>query len=368
MSKVTSSCILIVDDNVENQRVIAGHLIEHGHAPLFAGNGFHALDILDEEKPDLVLLDIMMPGIDGWETCRRIREDHSALELPVVMLSAKNSLNDIMRSFDVGANDYVTKPIIGRELIARVQNQLLVKHGVRERDALNDSLRELTENQQTFFSVLAHDLRNRLASSISLIDVVTHQVKLEPNYHELCQIAGQELARTHLFLDNLLTWGMREMRQADYQPITFRFDELSSKLHLFAEMHLARHQLELINEIPAKLDVYGDFDLVFAILRNFLDNAQKFSEPGSRIWLQSRDEPDFLCITVKDEGPGMSEEQVAQLRQNGPVIPQDTIERAGSGFGLQLSRSFAARHGGRIEIASQLGEGSAFTLCLPRKS
>ena len=131
-------------------------------------------------------------------------------------------------------------------------------------------------------------------------------------------------------------------------------------------MQLEQRDLKLINEVPEDLAIWGDFDLVQTIVRNFLDNAQKFSRPGGRIWIEGDVADGQLRVSVRDEGDGMTHEQLEKVRNAQSVMPQDTQERASSGFGLRLSKQFAERMGGEIQVESIQGKGSTFVLCLPQ--
>ncbi|HPM01402.1 MAG TPA: hybrid sensor histidine kinase/response regulator, partial [Candidatus Cloacimonadota bacterium] len=369
MSHQEKALILLVDDIPANLQVL-GHLLrdEEKYSLAIATNGSNAISLAKKHKPDLILLDIMMPDINGYDVCRQLKSDNDTKEIPVIFLTAKTQSDDIVKGFEVGAVDYLTKPFNKYELFARVKTHLKLKKSIEE---LNQSTKELEKNNKQkdkFFSILAHDLRNPINSQLGLshlmidqFDSFTHDELKENLQH----IFSSAKSMSNL-LDNMLTWARTQMGKIQYMPvledISLLIKETIKSLLPIAENKNISLQME--NEVVSNIEL--DIHMISTVLRNLITNAIKFTHPGGKVLINYQIDHKELKVEVKDNGIGISEDNMkklfnleSQLKTNG------TADEKGTGLGLLLCKEFIDLHKGSIGATSELDKGSCFYFTLP---
>lgn len=355
--------ILVVDDESKNLQVVGNLLRQKQWDISFAKSGRQALESVHEDPPDLILLDVMMPRMDGYEVCRRLKANKATAPIPVIFLTARSEKEDLVEGFNNGGVDFVTKPFQHEELLARVETHLELYRTRRELEVLN-------ANQNRFFSIIAHDLRSPF-SGLRLFTQTLERAgdSLTPDQiRELGRDLGHESERLAELLENLLKWAGSQMNRIEFAPIELSLHEaVISAFHL-ADSQARAKKITLVNDVPSDLVIQADTQMLNTILRNLLSNAIKFTPEGGRVTVKARalDDREGVRLEVSDTGVGIPPEVIGKLFQLGERVSSlGTREERGSGFGLILCEQFVRRHGGLIRAESKPDEGSTFIIELP---
>lgn len=375
--------ILVVDDNPTNLGVIVDFLEEHGFEILVALDGEDGLETAQEAQPDLILLDVMMPGIDGFETCRRLKAEADTHEIPVIFMTALTSTEDKVRGFEVGAVDYVTKPIQHEEVLARVTTHLRAQDLTRQLQAANAELAKQNVSKDRFFSILAHDLRGPFLPLLGLTEMLANVAGEMPvaQLQEVAQGIHRSASRIYNLLENLLTWSRLQSGKVDVEQNSVSLDAaVSTTFELLAETAAAK-QIELQNDIPKTSVVYADEKMVSTVIRNLVSNALKFTEPGGNVTVSAHEESlelpngsskeasasKFVEVHVTDTGVGISEDALDKLfNVDTSHTTLGTAEERGTGLGLSICKDMVEMNGGQIWIESTVGQGTTVKFTLLR--
>ena len=315
-----------------------------------AVSGKDALEALEENVPDLILLDIMMPEMDGYEVCSIIKHDERWKDIPVIFLTAKNETEDIVRAYEAGAVDYLSKPFNPPELLARVKAHLEIKES-------RDIIERHNAEQKEMLHILCHDLANPFASVLSVLDIVE-----EDNFSEYSDLLKRS-AENGLGIIDLI----RQMRKLDEKPLTLETISLADALSESVDMLSSKFQNKGI-QVDRKID--KDFviraerrSLINSVINNILTNAIKFSHPNGRIDMAAAESEGNIILTVRDFGIGIPEDVLETVFDvNKSVSRTGTSGEEGTGFGMPLVRKFMNAYGGEIEIESEEGTGTTIKL------
>ncbi|MDM8535393.1 hybrid sensor histidine kinase/response regulator [Desulfobacterales bacterium HSG17] len=344
--KDIESHILIVDDNPQNLQILGQFLKQNNYNVAAAVDGKPALEMIASRKPDLVLLDIMMPIMDGIETCRQIKANPETNDIPVIFLTAKVETDDIVKGFEIGAADYVTKPFNTYELLARIKTHLELK---KSRDIITKQSRE----QKELLHILCHDLANPFNSIISLASVFNSfntPEKMEEMMHYLKQSADNGVQIIDL---------VRKMRALDEKSLEITGCDLKTALSESMYMLKSRFSEKnisceiFINENEDYIIYAEKTSLINSIINNLLTNAIKFSYPDSKIFIRVQKENDKVILSIKDFGIGMPKKilnDIFDIRKS--TSRTGTNGETGTGFGMPLVKKFIQAYGGEIDIIS----------------
>jgi two-component system sensor histidine kinase/response regulator len=362
--------ILIVDDVVSNVLLLKILLTNEKFQVCTANCGNMCIEQAKKEKPDLILLDVMMPDINGFDTAVILKKDPETQDIPIIFLTALNNPSDLVHGFQVGANDFLTKPFNKEELVMRVMHQIQLVAAKRIIVRQNDELRRTINNRDKMYSVIAHDLRSPMASIRMVLNLAVNVVSPDtvgPEIFELLDKANRESEETHDLLDNLLKWTKSQTGRLNVVYQDFDLDEVVPGVvdifTMIAEMKKITLQYSPSEE---KITVHADNDMVKTVIRNFLSNAIKFTPEGKGIEVFFKREGDFARISVRDHGVGIAADRVETIFHKGETT-YGTGGEEGSGLGLQLCQDFARKNGGDAYVESVEGEGSTFSFTIPIK-
>lgn len=376
----TPATVLVVDDNLQNREVAEGHLVGAGYRVIQAEGGADALAILTAGRPDLVLLDVLMPGMDGYETCRRIRALPQGGDTPVLFLTALGDLETHRAAMESGADDFLTKPLNRTELLIRVRSLLRIKQLSdelrRNYDVIRtqrDALLEAQRQKEELTALIVHDLKNPLSSILSNTQFVLGRGVPAGDVREsLDDVLRASQAMVRLVM-NLLDVGRSE--DGALVPHVSEFDVPALLAEVCSEMERRiqdKDQRLSLTLNPGVANLRGDRDLVRRTLENLIDNAYKYGPRAATIWLEMMPstmddgaEP-AVEIRVRDEGDGIPEayRQVV-FEKYGRAATGAREARTSHGLGLVFCRRAVGVHGGTIWIEGQEGRGACFCVRLP---
>lgn len=366
LKELKKDVILVVDDQPNNLKVISS-VLGDSYSLSFANNGPNALKILENLQPDLILLDVMMPGMDGYEVCQRIKSTEKTKELPVIFLTAKNDIEDILKAFRAGAVDYITKPFNIMELKVRVGNHLSLKHTREQLKNANDKLLQVIHEKDKFFTIIAHDLRNPFIGISSLSQIMVEQLG-SLQLDEMEEYAREiHHASTNAFnlLKNLLSWAKSQTGRMDFVPQHLDVQELITETISFIQEAAILKSIEIESQIAEGLSVFADKEMVATVMRNLVSNAVKFTRAGGKVLIRCERLDQHIRISVVDNGIGMTSKMVEEIfRIDVSNGRKGTNGEPSSGIGLLLCKEFTERNGGTITVESQPDQGSTFNITL----
>lgn len=360
--------ILIVDDVTSNVLLLKILLTNEKFQICTASNGHQCVEVARSEHPDLILLDVMMPELNGFDTAVILKKDPLTAEIPIIFLTALNSPSDLVHGFQVGAHDFLTKPFNKEELIMRVMHQISLVAAKRYIIEQNEKLKRIISNRDKMYSVIAHDLRSPMASIRMVLNLCVNVVTPDMVGEEIFGLldkANRESEETHDLLDNLLKWTKSQTGRLEVAYQNLELDDIVPGVvdifTMIAEMKKIKLQY-----IPSEehLKVRADNDMMKTVVRNFISNAIKFTPEGKGIEVYYKKSGEFAKISVRDHGVGIAPERIDTLFHKGETT-YGTGGEEGSGLGLQLCADFARKNGGDVMVESTLGEGSTFSFLVP---
>jgi len=379
--------ILIVDDNMNNIQLLASMLTSNGFNVEFATNGFDAIQWIKEETFDLVLLDIMMPEMDGYDVCETIRKDKKHKDLPVIFLTAKTDKESIVKGFTKGGNDYVTKPFDMRELLARVNTQIELKNSreklaqintwleeqVADRTAelnkaldevndLNKKLLQLDEVKSEFLKMISHEIRTPLNGIIGFTDIIKNTNEAE-SLMEYIDLLEQSALRLEKFsLNALLLTSLKlgnyyvDLTGIHMKPV------LESCISKFQEQS-EQKPVTIKTECPDTLKAALDSELFPNVIDIIIDNAIRYSPSGGIIKVKSEVVDDKVEICINDQGPGFNSKTMKNLFEFFGAGEHHFDQNLG--LGLALANQIILAHNGKIKISNLQSGGASVKVILP---
>lgn len=420
--------VLVVDDQPQNIKLI-GTLLRNDFHLLIADSGEKAIITALERKPDLILLDIMMPEMSGFETCISLKKHDSTKDIPIIFLTAKTETEDIVHAFEIGGVDYITKPFRSQEVIARIKTHLDLKNSkdvikkqnselaeknialekfqteLEKRNAdlqtaythleiqskdlnkmysqiiesehflqkSNDELCKMNEEKNKFFSIISHDLRSPFAGILTMTELLTQHLDsfTKDELVDLFDSMNQQAQTTYKLIEDMLDWSRSQMGriQVHLEHIDLSevvFDLLNTLVNI-----AGMKNIQLNTHIAMNTFVNCDRNMIATVIRNIITNAVKFTNSGGEVNIKSEfltveNSLRFCRIAISDTGVGMTEEQLDNIFElGGGQSTFGTNNEKGSGLGLVISRDFVAKHHGRIWAESQVGAGSTFYVEIP---
>ena len=385
--------ILIVDDMLINLRILTRILIDRGDTILSATTGQDALKVISQDKVDLILLDIILPDINGFDLCCQLKANPATENIPIIFISSRTATADIVRGFDVGGSDYITKPFQVPEVLSRVTAQLRQRKTETElrqsQEALQDlvmeledrvaersqeltvanaQLRELDAMKAEFVSRIGHELRTPL-TNIKVYASLLDRGKPE-RWESYLTTFNREIQVLQTLIEALLDIAYLDVSKIATQLVALDINMMTHDLDVAFQDRFAARSLTLVHDpLPNLPLVWTDPPLLNRVMDILLTNALNYSTPGGTITVYSgvADQGDerWVTVTVEDTGPGISDPDLTQIFDRfyrGAAAQDYTVP--GVGLGLAVAKGIVEGLGGRITVRSQLGEGSAFTVWL----
>ncbi len=365
--------ILIVDDTPDNLRLLSEMLLKQGYTVRSAISGTAAFMAMNTRCPDLILLDINMPYLNGYDVCRQIKANKSTHDIPVLFLSAFNETIDKVKAFQVGGLDYITKPFQVEEVLARVHTHLTLSRTQQElQQARAEALRALEQEKELnrlkseFISLVTHDFHTPLVSIQGFISLLRQNFLTLPLEAQNRYFNKIDASIDHLMylLEQVLLIGKSESGKLNCYPVFFNLKEFCQEL--MESFQLQRDRQSIVFSYTGEdTEVELDPALLRQILINLLTNAIKYSPRDRPVHLKVEVKAGAIVLQVQDQGIGIPEEEQSHLFELFYRCSNVQSTR-GSGLGLAVVKTCVNAHNGKIEITSHLGQGTMVTITIPQ--
>jgi len=383
MKKGSKQTIMIVDDTPENINFLFNHLEKNNYKILIAKKGRDAIYRARQKKPDLILLDILMPEMNGFDTCKKLKMIPELSEIPVIFMSGITDKNFILKSFEVGGLDYIAKPINSEELLARIKTHLTIRNQNKIITNLNNNLLHINEQlrysnielekvnatKDRFFSILAHDMKASFSGLLSLTQFLDETLD-DLTYEKIKEITSklyESTTSTYKLLENMLEWARIQKDMIEYKPESFDINQMMQLVIQICSQAANDKNIIIINNLPDGVFVNADFNMIITICRNLLSNAIKFTNIGGKITISSKILNEYIEISISDSGIGISKDIVKKLFQiDKKVQKTGTCGEKGTGLGLILCKELVEKNYGKIYVSSESGTGSTFSFILKK--
>ncbi len=360
--------LLVVDDIAANRELLLEILAVEGHRTLAAASGPEALQLIAEHDPELLLLDVNMPGMDGLEVCRRLRADPATQSLPIILVTALADREQRLAGIEAGANDYLTKPIDRTELLLRVRNALGLRALHRELATQYAELQKLEQMRDSLVHMLVHDLRSPLTGITGYLELAQmrvgelHEPELERDLSE----ARQSVVELTDMVSDVLDVSRFE---ADAMPLRLTtFDLRTVAAEAIAMIGSPRHVSITYEPSSHPIELLADSTVLRRVIANLVGNAVKFSPRGGvvRVVVNGNGNGSGSEVRVTDQGHGILAEYHTKIFEKfGQVSGNGEPAVRSSGLGLAYCKLAVEAHQGRIGVQSQPGSGSTFWFVLP---
>ncbi|GAB5493979.1 MAG: hybrid sensor histidine kinase/response regulator [Phototrophicaceae bacterium] len=375
----SNASILIVDDEPNNLKVLHNLLTQNDYDVRAARDGKTAIEAARATHPDLILLDIKMPNMDGYEACQILKQDEDLADIPVIFISALNNVSDIVKAFQVGGVDYVTKPFQFEEVLARVQNHLTIVYQQRQLRSQHDQIEamrqrdhqrfnKISDVREQFIQAATHDLKNPLAIVMGCADLMSRidEVRGNPHLNECVdsiQHASKEMMNLVTSMLDLVK--MQSTLTLNLQPVDLR--DFIGDLVAGARIKAVERNIELKfttqeSPVPVRVDAH----LIQRAMDNLISNAIKYSPDNTVIEVMAMQEGNKVVVHISDEGFGIDSEHLKHIFDPFFRAKKYDGEREieGTGLGLSIVKELIDQHNGQINVASELGAGTTFSIYL----
>ena len=356
------STLLIVDDVPANLGVLFSYLRDTGFDVCVAENGENALEQIPFAKPDLILLDVMMPGMDGFEVCRHLKANEATRDIPVIFMTALVDTIDKVKGFEVGAVDYITKPVQREEVLARITAHLTLRKQQKMLEKQKQELQQQNNELEAFGHTVAHDLKNPISAVTSLSNILIDDLASSIDSMSIECLRTIELSSRKMtnIVDSLLL--LASARNQKVEMVKLNMAKIVTGTQQRLAQIIKKYQGEII--VPPKWPTaQGYAPWIEEIWVNYLSNGLKYGGNPPRLELGAAPENGYIRFWIRDNGQGLSEEEQSHLFVPFTRISQARVE--GHGLGLSIVQRIAEKCGGQVGVKSQIGQGSTFYFTLP---
>lgn len=354
--------IIIVDDVPANLKVLSEILKREGYKVRPIPTGKMALQAAAKDKPDLFLLDIMMPGMDGYEVCRLLKEDKDLMDVPVIFISALSETEDIVKAFTMGGVDYITKPFQQEEVKARVSTHLKIRK-------LSKELQELNASKDKFFSIIAHDLKSPFSGFLGFTQMMSVELKsmTMEQIQKYLVMMGESASNLYRLLENLLQWARLQRGLIEINLEKIRLFQMIEEILILITMQITNKNIYITVDVSEDIEVFADINIIQTVIRNILSNAVKFTQRNGKIVILAKQmENDFVELSISDSGIGMNQNLLNNLfRIDVNTGRKGTENEPSTGLGLILCKDLIEKQGGKLWVESKEGFGSTFYFTIP---
>jgi signal transduction histidine kinase len=361
--------ILIIDDIASNIQVVANLLKKNNYNISYAQSGKAGIERALQINFDLILLDIMMPEMDGYEVCLKLKSNIRTKDIPIIFLTAKTTEDSLKRGFECGAVDFISKPFKANELLARVSTHIQLKIVREILSETNLNLQKANQDKDKLLSIIAHDLSNPFSVLITFSKLLIDSYddfKREDVLNYL-KTFYQTSKQGYNLLDNLLKWSKSQTGKIEVEPIVLDMKDLVEENITLLYSQAKSKSIELVNKVPDNLLAFADLNMILTVIRNLISNAIKFTNINGVVEISGSDHHNIIEIKIKDNGIGISPEDLEKIfRIDVKHSTAGTANERGTGLGLMLCKEFVERNMGKLLAKSEVDHGSEFIFLLPK--
>lgn len=361
--------ILVVDDDRLNIRIFTNILKAEGFVLADANSGERALEVYETFRPDLVLLDVLMPGINGFETCRQLHQRYGDESAPVIFITAKSDSDDVVEGLTAGGVDYLPKPVRPKEAIARIRTHLQNRLLIAQQKHLVDQLSKANAAKNKFLGMAAHDLRNPLASIRGLTEFLIDGTvgPISPDQLDLIKTIHEASQNMLELVNELLDVATIEAGELSLHFEPHDLAELISKAVYLNNIEANKKGTRILFAPPTSAPaLHLDAPKMKQVVNNLLSNGIKYSPPGSTITVELVERDRHWSFAVRDQGPGIPENERHKLFQDfSRLSVRPTGGEKSTGLGLAICRKIVEAHHGTIGAENRPEGGSEFRVTLP---
>jgi len=353
--------VIVIDDNTVSLVLIAKILTTAGYKAVVTDDAVNALEKIRSEKPSLIILDIEMPEITGFELCRKIKTQDDLKDIPVIFLTANQETDTMVEGFQSGGVDFITKPFRKEELYVRVRNHIELAESRK-------TIVEMNNSRDKLYSIIAHDIRSPLAGILQTIDAID-QGFFDPSselFSEIIRDLKNRTNETNTLLNSLLQWTrMQDKNVALNLKMTNIYELMKSCISLL-ELNAKEKNIGIELKLKKNFEAFCDEVSTHTVFRNLINNAIKFTPENGKVIINGKSGLRYMEVSIEDTGVGMSAEVINKiLVENEHYTSFGTHNEKGTGLGLMIVKNFIQRNKGLLKIESEVGAGSKFTVCLP---
>ncbi len=360
--------ILLVDDNIDNIQLALTLLKRQNFEIKHFTGGQDAIEHTKDIMPDLILLDIMMPEVDGFEVCQALKEDPLTKDIPIIFLSARNEVETIVKGFNLGGADYITKPFRQQELFARINTQLEIQMQQKTILEQNAALSKLNQEKDILMQITAHDLRNPISGIAGLLDFMLDnygKISLE-DIKEIIDTAKFGLNSAMNIIGDLLDIYAIENNKLSIHKEVFELNSIIKKIVLQHKAKASGRNIKLISELEdAYLYLDSDKSKTSRIIENLLSNSIKYTRDSSNITIKTFADDNKVYFQILDSGPGFSEEDFENMfNKYSTLSARPSSKDTSIGLGLYIVKTLVEAMEGSINIRNNPNGGAIFELIL----
>jgi two-component system sensor histidine kinase/response regulator len=361
MTDNNEKIILIIDDNPMNLLLTSKILEGFGYQTRTSESGQEGIEQIEREIPSLILLDISMPDMDGYEVCEEIKKNEKWAEIPIIFLTANTLTEDLVKGFQKGGVDYITKPFKSEELHVRVKTHLDLF------DSKNEVLK-MNKQRDKLYSIIAHDIRSPLSGILQTVDAI-EQGYFDPtseDFKEIIHHLKERTKETSTLLTSLLQWSRVKSDKFEMHPTESNVYVIVSSCIQLLNANAENKNISIHFDSDENAIAWCDEVSIHTVIRNLISNAIKFTNSNGSIWVRTKRTDCKLQIEIIDSGVGMAEETIKKIfEQNEHFTSTGTNNEQGTGLGLMIVKEFVEKNNGIIKVESVIGKGSTFVIELP---
>jgi two-component system sensor histidine kinase/response regulator len=352
--------ILIVDDEPSARDTLEALLFRQGYDLAFAASGPEALACLNEIEPDVILLDVMMPGMDGFRVCQRLKTDKRWRHIPIILVTALDSKEDLTLGLDAGADDFLSKPVNGLELRARVRSMLRIKKQ-------HDELEAILHLREDLANMIVHDMRSPLAAILGFSELLKRKTTALDDLEDI-EVIWTQARRLESFLNDMLLLAKMEKGKLILDRSTVDIGQLVLEVEKSHDFIARSKRFNLVTDLPEESrPILLDANLFQRVLDNLISNALEFSPAESTVTLRveyprAETASPHVRIQVLDEGPGIPEEHRDRIFDKFETVALKKGDVPQVGLGLAFCKMVVEAHGGHIFVDANEPKGSVFTV------
>lgn len=361
--------ILAVDDNQMNLMVMQSMFKYQNYEVHYADCGEKAIEMARSLKPDMILLDVVMPDLSGFEVCRILKEEDYFKDIPVIFITASDDIEFIINGFEVGGVDYITKPFRKEEIMLRIKTHFDLKLTRDQLIETTQTLMDLNKVKDRLFSIIGHDLRGPIGSVKMVLEFMSKGI-IDPSKGDQYKETISDLLRTtdevFILLENLLAWATTESGTLSNIPENIKLKEAVVSILNLYQAGVNNKNISLEVNIDPEHVVVADLNMIKTVIRNLFSNAIKFTPSGGMVSFSSFLDQGMVNVSVADTGKGMPLDVIDKILD--PNVFYTTVglnKEVGNGLGLKLCKDFVEKSGGKIRIESTPDVGTTVFFSLP---